>query len=194
MKKLLLLALVAFAVLATGCDREKYAAHRSERSKPKTEVTTDRIAIRRAPFPNLDILPDGQLRVDDIEIPLKPEQRELLQTSFVKLQILRQNTLTDSTAPADASGRTVPLEAAGAADDAPRTPAGAWGGVDLNQRVGSTMAANVRVIPISTRMQSPNRAGTRRTGRQRATKAATPWCFSRAPSRSWSCSPARWGA
>lgn len=111
MKKLLLLALVAFAVLATGCDREKYAAHRSERSKPKTEVTTDRIAIRRAPFPNLDILPDGQLRVDDIEIPLKPEQRELLQTSFVKLQILRQNTLTDATSNGAApTSRTVRID------------------------------------------------------------------------------------
>ncbi len=111
MKKLLLLALVAFAVLATGCDRDKYAAHRSERSKPKTEVTPERVAIRRAPFPNLDILPDGQLRVDDIVIPLKPEQREMLQTSFVKLQILRQNTLTEAASNgADPASRTVRIE------------------------------------------------------------------------------------
>ena len=110
MNKLLLLILVAFATLATGCDREKYAEHRSERSKPKTEVTLERIAIRRAPYPNLDILPDGRLRVDDIEIPLDDGQRELLRTSFVKLQILRQNTLTESSAPADASGRTLPLD------------------------------------------------------------------------------------
>lgn len=111
MKKLLLLVLVAFAVLATGCDREKYAAHRSERSKPKTEVATDRVAIRRAPYPNLDILPSGQLRVDDIEIPMNDEQRALLQTSFVKLQILRQNTLTDAATapPSGAKERSVPI-------------------------------------------------------------------------------------
>ncbi len=111
MKKLLLLALVAFAVLATGCDRDKYAAHRSERSKPKAEVTAERIAIRRAPYPNLDIFPDGQLRVDDIAIPLSDEQRALLHTSFVKAQILRQNTLTDGAGDtSDPAGRAVPIQ------------------------------------------------------------------------------------
>ena len=109
MNKLLLLILVAFATLATGCDREKYAEHRSERSKPKTEVTLERIAIRRAPYPNLDILPDGRLRVDDIVIPLNAEQQELLHTSYVKLQILRQNTLVDAD-PALAQERTLPLQ------------------------------------------------------------------------------------
>ncbi len=111
MKKLLLLVLVALLTLAAGCDREKYASHRVERSKPKMEVGVDRVAIRRAPYPNLDILPDGRLRVDDIEIPLDEAQRAMLQTSFVKLQILRQNTLTDSAAAAaDAPReRTVPI-------------------------------------------------------------------------------------
>ena len=109
MNKLLLLILVAFATLATGCDREKYAEHRSERSKPKTEVTLERIAIRRAPYPNLDILPDGRLRVDDIVIPLNAEQQELLHTSYVKLQILRQNTLVDAD-PALAQERSLPLQ------------------------------------------------------------------------------------
>ena len=104
MKKLLLLVLVALVTLVAGCDREKYAAHRSERSKPKMEVGTDRVAIRRAPYPNLDILPDGRLRVDDIEIPLDEAQRAMLQTSFVKLQILRQNTLTESAATTPANG------------------------------------------------------------------------------------------
>lgn len=108
MKKLLLLILVVLATLATGCDREKYAEHRSERSKPKTEVTLERIAIRRAPYPNLDILPDGRLRVDDIVIPLNAEQQALLQTSFVKLQIMRQNTLVDAD-PASAAERSLPL-------------------------------------------------------------------------------------
>ncbi|MCD9086701.1 hypothetical protein [Stenotrophomonas sp. SY1] len=113
MKKLLLLVMVAFAMLAAGCDREKYASHRVERSKPKMEVGTDRVAIRRAPYPNLDILPDGRLRVDDIEIPLDETQRAMLQTSFVKLQILRQNTLTDAASAAPATGtreRTVPIK------------------------------------------------------------------------------------
>ena len=109
MKKLLSLILVVLATLATGCDREKYAEHRSERSKPKTEVTLERIAIRRAPYPNLDILPDGRLRVDDIVIPLNAEQQALLQTSFVKLQIMRQNTLVDA-APASAAERSLPLQ------------------------------------------------------------------------------------
>ena len=109
MNKLLLLILVAFATLATGCDRQKYAEHRSERSKPKTEVTLERIAIRRAPYPNLDILPDGRLRVDDIVIPLNAEQQELLHTSYVKLQILRQNTLVDAD-PALAQERSLPLQ------------------------------------------------------------------------------------
>ena len=109
MNKLLLLILVAFATLATGCDRQKYAEHRSERSKPKTEVTLGRIAIRRAPYPNLDILPDGRLRVDDIVIPLNAEQQELLHTSYVKLQILRQNTLVDAD-PALAQERSLPLQ------------------------------------------------------------------------------------
>ena len=109
MKKLLLLILVVLATLATGCDREKYAEHRSERSKPKTEVTLERIAIRRAPYPNLDILPDGRLRVDDIVIPLNAEQQAMLQTSFVKLQIMRQNTLVDAD-PASAAERSLPLQ------------------------------------------------------------------------------------
>ncbi|MCL7713605.1 hypothetical protein [Stenotrophomonas mori] len=111
MKNLLLPVLLACATLASGCgDREHYAAHRAERSRPKMEVDSGMVSIRRAPYPNLDILPDGRLRVDDIEIPLDAEQRGLLQTSFVKLQILRQNTLTDTTAVPDASGRTVPLQ------------------------------------------------------------------------------------
>ena len=68
MKKLLL-ALIACVTLLAGCgDREKYAAHRAERSKPKTEVNAATVAIRRAPYPNLEIQPDGRLRVDDIEI------------------------------------------------------------------------------------------------------------------------------
>jgi hypothetical protein len=109
MKKLLLLIIVALATVATGCDRQKYADHRSERSKPKAEITDERIAIRRAPYPNLDILPDGRLRVDDIVIPLNAEQQEMLHTSFVKLQILRQNTLVDAD-PALAQERTLPLQ------------------------------------------------------------------------------------
>ena len=110
MNKLLLSVLLACVAATAGCgDREQYAAHRAERSKPKMEVGAAMVSVRRAPYPNLDILPDGRLRVDDIEIPLDEGQRELLKTSFVRLQILRQNTLTDSTAP-DASGRTVPLD------------------------------------------------------------------------------------
>ena len=112
MKKLLPI-LFACATLLGGCgDREKYAAHRAERSKPKTEVSADMVAIRRAPYPNLTILPGGHLRVDDIEIPLKPAQQEMLQDSFVKLQILRQNTLTDAATSDGAGERSVPIQPA----------------------------------------------------------------------------------
>jgi len=100
MNKLLLSLLLACIAAVAGCgDREQYTAHRAERSKPKMEVGANMVSVRRAPYPNLDILPDGRLRVDDIEIPLDEAQRALLRTSFVKLQILRQNTLTESTAP-----------------------------------------------------------------------------------------------
>ncbi|MGB3393089.1 MAG: hypothetical protein WA956_04135 [Stenotrophomonas sp.] len=110
MKKLLLV-LLACATLLSGCsDREKYAAHRAERSKPKAEVSAELVAIRRAPYPNLTILPDGRLRVDDIEIPLKPEQQALLQDSFIKLQILRQNTLTDAATSDNSGERSVPIQ------------------------------------------------------------------------------------
>lgn len=111
MKKLLLTFLLACTTLAAGCgDREKYAAHRAERSKPKAEVSADLVAVRRAPYPNLTILPDGRLRVDDIEIPLKPEQRALLQDSFARLQVLRQNTLTDAAATDEEGKRSVPIQ------------------------------------------------------------------------------------
>ena len=110
MKKLLL-ALIACVTLLAGCgDREKYAAHRAERSKPKTEVNAATVAIRRAPYPNLEIQPEGRLRVDDIEIPLKPEQRALLQDSFARLQVLRQNTLTDAATTDSAEKRSVPIQ------------------------------------------------------------------------------------
>jgi hypothetical protein len=110
MNKLLLLALAALVSLLSACgDRAEYAAHRVERSKPKMEVTDDRIALRRAPYPNLDIQPDGGLRVDDIAIPLTPEQQQILQTGFVKLQILRQNTLVDATPASKPGERTLPI-------------------------------------------------------------------------------------
>ena len=113
MKKLLLSVLIAItAVVTSGCgDREKMAAHRIERSKPKVEVSADLVSIRRAPYPNLTIQPDGGLRVDDIEIPLQDAQRQLLQASFGKLQILRQNTLTDAASTDDADERSVPMQA-----------------------------------------------------------------------------------
>jgi hypothetical protein len=89
----LLLVLVALLAVAAGCDRDKYAAHRSERSKPKVAVGDNTLTIRRAPYPNITVLPDGRMKVDDIEIPLAEPQREVLRNSFVQLQILRQNTL-----------------------------------------------------------------------------------------------------
>lgn len=95
MKKLLLLVLLALLAVAAGCDRDKYAAHRAERGKPKVAVGDNTLTIRRAPYPNINVLPDGRMKVDDIEIPLGEPQRETLRNTFVQLQILRQNTLSD---------------------------------------------------------------------------------------------------
>ncbi|WP_305804913.1 hypothetical protein [Stenotrophomonas sp. YIM B06876] len=108
MKKLLLLVVVVLLSLAAGCDREKFAAHRAERSKPKVAVGQNSLMVRRAPYPNIEILPDGRMKVDDIEIPLDDAQRQLLQHSFVQLQILRQNTLADRPA-GQAAQRSVPI-------------------------------------------------------------------------------------
>ncbi|MGV8958797.1 MAG: hypothetical protein ACOH1V_00155 [Stenotrophomonas sp.] len=107
MKKLLLLVLVALLSLAAGCDREKFASHRAERSKPKVAVGANSLMVRRAPYPNIDISPDGRMKVDDIEIPLGEPQREMLHSTFVQLQILRQNTLSDPAA--DPAQRSLPI-------------------------------------------------------------------------------------
>ncbi|KRG87879.1 hypothetical protein ABB34_02620 [Stenotrophomonas daejeonensis] len=147
MKKLLPV-LLACATLLSGCgDREKYAAHRAERSKPKTEVSAGMVAIRRAPYPNLTILPGGHLRVDDIEIPLKPAQQEVLQDSFVKLQILRQNTLTDAAttdaATTDGAGeRSVPIQHA---PGQPPFPADLATGIPEFKEYGEALA-NLRAV------------------------------------------------
>ena len=111
MNKLLLSLLLACIAAVAGCgDREQYTAHRAERSKPKAEVSAEQVAIRRAPYPNLTVLPDGRLLVDDIEIPLKAEQRAVLQDSFARLQVLRQNTLTDAATTDKAGERSVPIQ------------------------------------------------------------------------------------
>jgi len=142
MKKLLPV-LFACATLLGGCgDREKYAAHRAERSKPKTEVSADMVAIRRAPYPNLTILPGGHLRVDDIEIPLKPAQQEVLQDSFVKLQILRQNTLTDAATSDGAGERSVPIQPA---PGQPPFPADLATGIPEFKEYGEALA-NLRAV------------------------------------------------
>lgn len=107
MKKLLLLILVALLAVAAGCDRSEYAAHRAERGKPKVAVGDNTLTIRRAPYPNINVLPDGRMRMDDIELPLGGPQREMLQNTFVQLQILRQNTLSDPGT--DRSKRSVPI-------------------------------------------------------------------------------------
>ena len=43
-------------------------------------------------------------------LPLKPEQRALLQDSFARLQVLRQNTLTDAATTDSAEKRSVPIQ------------------------------------------------------------------------------------
>lgn len=108
MKKLLMLFLALACLMAAGCDREKYASHRAERSKPKVSVGDNTLMIRRAPAPTILVMPDGSMKIDEIEIPLRPEQKQTLQTMFVQLQILRQNTLAE--APADPNMLPVKLK------------------------------------------------------------------------------------
>lgn len=99
MKKLLLVLIALSTLLLAACgDREAYRAHRAERSKPKVVAMQDMVMLMRRPYPQIHILADGNLRIDDIAIPTDAQQRALLQQAYVKMQILRQNTLTTDTA------------------------------------------------------------------------------------------------
>ena len=50
------------------------------------------VTVRRPPAPNIIILGDGTMKVDEIQIPLDQGQKQMLQTMFGRLQVLRQNT------------------------------------------------------------------------------------------------------
>lgn len=106
MKKLCLLLFALFCLAATGCDQE-YRNHRAERGKPKITVSDGMVTVRRAPAPNIIVLPNGHMKIDEIEIPLDPGQQALLQNMFGQLQVLRQNTLVD--APHDPDKRAVKI-------------------------------------------------------------------------------------
>jgi hypothetical protein len=106
MKKLFLLLAALSCLMLAGCDQE-YRNHRVERSKPKITVSDSMVTVRRAPAPNIIILADGHMKVDEIEIPLRPEQQQMLQQMFGHLQVLRQNTLVD--APADPDKKPVKI-------------------------------------------------------------------------------------
>jgi hypothetical protein len=106
MKKLCLLLFALFCLAATGCDQE-YRNHRAERSKPKITVSDGMVTVRRAPAPNIIVLPNGHMKVDEIEIPLDDGQQAMLQKMFGQLQVLRQNALVD--APHDPDMRAVKI-------------------------------------------------------------------------------------
>lgn len=96
MKKLLLVLIALSTLLIAACgDRDAYRAHRAERNKPKVVAMEDMVLLMRRPYPQIHILADGNMRIDDIRIPTDEQQRALLMQAYVKLQILRQNTLTD---------------------------------------------------------------------------------------------------
>jgi len=95
MKKLFLLLAALLCLGLTGCDQD-YRTHRAERSKPKITVSTDLVTVRRQPAPNIIITPDGTMKIDEVAIPLRPDQRQMLQQMFGHLQVLRQNTLVDA--------------------------------------------------------------------------------------------------
>jgi hypothetical protein len=94
MKKALILGLALLACSLTAC--QKQAAARAERSKPRVEITSMNVLLRRAPAANAQISPDGTLKVDDIELPQPPERRAKLQLLFGHLQMLRQQALADA--------------------------------------------------------------------------------------------------
>ncbi len=104
MKKRFVLLAALLCLGLAGCDQE-YRNHRAERGKPKVTVSDGMVTVRRAPAPNIIILPDGHMKVDEIEIPLRAEQQQVLQQMFGQLQVLRQNTLVD--APADPDRKPV---------------------------------------------------------------------------------------
>ena len=103
MKKLLLILIALSTLLLAACgDREAYRAHRLERNKPRVVAMDHSVMLMRRPYPQIHILADGNMRIDDIGIPTDEHQRALLQEVFVKMQILRQNTLTTDTTQARA--------------------------------------------------------------------------------------------
>lgn len=104
MKKRFVLLAALLCLGLVGCDQE-YRNHRAERSKPKVTVSDGMVTVRRAPAPNIIILPDGHMKVDEIEIPLRADQQQVLLQMFGQLQVLRQNTLVD--APADPDRKPV---------------------------------------------------------------------------------------
>ncbi len=92
MKKLFLLLAALLCLGLVGCDQE-YRQHRAERSKPKVSVSSELVTVRRQPAPNIIILPSGEMKIDEVLIPLQPDQQQMLQQMFGHLQVLRQNTL-----------------------------------------------------------------------------------------------------
>ncbi|AWH22000.1 MULTISPECIES: hypothetical protein [Stenotrophomonas] len=107
MKKLFLLLTALLCLGLAGCDQE-YRNHRAERGKPKISVSQTMVTVRRQPAPNIIILADGTMKMDEIQIPLDDTQRQMLQTMFGKLQVLRQNTLV--AAPADPDMQPVKIQ------------------------------------------------------------------------------------
>ncbi|WP_303636021.1 MULTISPECIES: hypothetical protein [Stenotrophomonas] len=107
MKKLFVLLAVLLCLGLAGCDQE-YRNHRAERGKPKISVSESMVTVRRQPAPNIIILPDGTMKIDEIQIPLNDGQRQMLQTMFGTLQVLRQNTLV--AAPADPNMQPVKIQ------------------------------------------------------------------------------------
>ena len=94
MKKLFVIALGLLLCSQTAC--QKQAAARAERSKPRVEITSMAVTIRRAPAANAEISPTGTLKVDDIELPQPDDKRAKLQLLFGHLQMLRQQALAEA--------------------------------------------------------------------------------------------------
>ncbi|AIC10023.1 hypothetical protein LZ757_05455 [Xylella fastidiosa subsp. morus] len=93
MNKIIALLLILTMLALSACNQSQSTSSRAERSKPRLEVTSQVVMLRRAPAANALIMPDGTLKIDDVDLPQSPATRVKLQKLFGQLQMLRQHAL-----------------------------------------------------------------------------------------------------
>ncbi|HHW4678403.1 MAG TPA: hypothetical protein ACQGQH_02775 [Xylella sp.] len=91
MNKIIPLLLILGLLGLSACNPS--SSSRTERSRPRVEVTSQVVMLRRAPAANVLVFPNGTLKIDDIDLPQSPATRAKLQKLFGQLQILRQQAI-----------------------------------------------------------------------------------------------------